>query len=102
MVVETDDIVSVMRNITPVDDLYLAVFIFRERGTTFHPVATVVIHDAVQQLFLGVMNMATNNTVDFTLERFLDDGMFKVKDETDRTFYLVLDCFRQRTIRQLE
>src|SRR5438132_8111084 len=61
-----------------------AILAFDQCGTTFHPIATVVIADRAELPDRGAVNVAAQDRFDRELLRITDDLLLESSDETHR------------------
>src|SRR3546814_3850115 len=73
-----------------------------QRRATLHPIAVIIVCDAIEIARLGRMDMAANNAIDLAHSRLIGDRVFEAGDELDRILDLALGMLRQRPIGQVE
>ena len=86
----------------PLDDLEPAVAMLDQGGAALHPVAIVAVEDAVDDLDLGLVDVAAHHAVEAAALGFLRHRMLEVADELDRVLDPRLQERRQRPVRIAE
>ena len=72
----------------PVNEFKTAVEMFDKSRAAFHPVPVIAVSDAVDLANFGVMDMAADNAVNTSVQRYVGEGVFKVRDKFDGILHL--------------
>jgi len=67
-----------------------AILAFDQRGTTFHPIATVVIGDGAELPDRRAVDVAAEDSIDGEFLRITNDLFLEPADKADRVFYSLL------------
>jgi hypothetical protein len=86
----------------PFDHSQTAVQLFDQRAARLDPVTIVQIENTIDLAHGGMVDVAAEHSIKAVFKSVLRDCFFKVGDELDRLFYLLLDEARERPIGQAE
>lgn len=80
----------------PVENLQCAIGMLGQSGTTFDPIAAIIIPGAVKGFDFSLMNVAADHPVRTPPVRFANEGLFIIGDERDDIFEAVLHVGGER------